>query len=78
MCTREFIDIGRYYLECDSHVGEVSPGLVSPVGVVDEGRAEGDGAGPGDGLHGGEDGVQVQPQLRQGQAQHHQGGLQSG
>lgn len=61
-----------------SHVGDVSPELVSPVWIVDQGGAEGDGACPGDGLLGGEHGDQVEGELGQAEADHDQGGGHAG
>lgn len=51
---------------------------MSPVGVVDQGGAEGDGAGPGHILLGGEHGDQVEGELGQGEADHDQGGGHTG
>ena len=51
---------------------------MSPVGIVDEGGAEGDGAGPGDGLRGGEHGEEVETELGQAEAHHDQGGRGAG
>ena len=66
------------YLTHNSHVGDVSPELVSPVGIVDEGGAEGDGACPGDGLLRGEHGDQVEGELGEAEADHDQGGGHAG
>ena len=65
-------------MHSNSHVGDVSPDLVSPVWIVDQGGAEGDGASPGDGLLAGEHGDQVEGELRQGDADHDQGGRHTG
>ena len=65
-------------MHSNSHVGDVSPDLVSPVWIVDQGGAEGDGASPGDGLLAGEHGDQVEGELGQGDADHDQGGRHTG
>lgn len=67
-----------WFLHSNSHVGDVSPDLVSPVRIVDQGRAEGDGACPGDGLLAGEHSDQVEGELGQAEADHDQGGRHTG
>ena len=60
------------------HVGDVSPSFISPVRIVDERGTVWDWTSPGDLLVCGEDGVQVEAQLRHAEDDHDEGGGSAG
>ena len=70
--------------ELSLHVREEPPGLVSSLRVVDERGAVRHWSSPGDGhrlpsvVSQGEDGVEVETELGEGEEEHHQGGRTAG